>query len=382
MPPLLFRRIDRALAALALGSALGSIITAAQAQPAPSDVALVKGNEYIAVVNHPNNLTIVDTQTDTILKTCSLPDNFGPGTLQISPDRQRAYVLNNNFRDLYGVNMDDCKVIFHAALNAGPSESSKAMFSIAVSRDGKEIYTVVNPTHLGSESYAVLPPRLLVFSTDDGLGAKPIRGFSAPRQITMMQTGNDGMLYAVGPDIYKVNTRTGQFKVHQPLRNWKRRGFGAPDVLYIWPAQTPQNTLDLLYTAPHFKDKKQDAATADIIYGIAIINLTTGKPSLLDFTNFAEVYFTGARSPKDSNLLYTVLKHFGKFDIKQKKQLANVSLDHTFYTVSFNKNGSKVYLGGTFNDLAVFNPDTMEKIADIKLPGGDMSVSTPQVFIR
>jgi len=380
MTSLLSRIHDHALAVLALSGALG-LSTAAYAQSAKSDTPLVSGNEYVVVVNRPNNLTFVDAQADTIFKTCALPDNFSPGTLQVSPDRRRVYVLNNDFGDLYGVNVDDCSVVFHASLGINSSERSKAMFSIAVSRDGKEIYTVANPTIMGTESYEVLVPRLLVFSTGDGLDAKPTRAFSAPRQTSLIQVGNDGALYIVGPDIYRADAKTGRFEVYLPLRNWKRPGFGAPDVLDVWPSQTPQNTLDLLYTAPHFKDKNQDPATADTVYGVATIYLNTGKAELLDFTDFTEVYFTDARSPKDPNLLYAVLKHLDKFDIRNKKQMASASLEHSYYTVSFNKDGSKLYLGGASSDLAVFNPDTMKQTADIKL-SGDMAITMPQVFVR
>jgi len=380
MTSILSRISDHALAVLALSSVLG-LATAAHAQPAQSDTPLVSGNEYVVVASRPNNLTFVDAQTDTIFKTCSLPDNFSPGTLQVSPDRRRVYILNNDFGDLYGVNVDDCKVAFHASLGINSSERSKAMFSIAVSRDGKEIYSVVNPTIMGTESYEVLVPRLLVFSTDGGLDAKPIRGFPAPRQTSLIQVGNDGALYVVGPDIYRVDAKTGHFSVYLPLRNWKRPGYGAPDVLDVWPSQTPQNTLDLLYTAQHFKDKKQDPATADTVYGVATIYLGTGKTELLDFTNFSEVYFTDARSPKNPNMLYAVLKHLDKFDIHKKKQMASASLEHSYYTVSFNTNGSKLYLGGAASDLAVFDPETMKQTADIKL-SGDMAITMPQVFVR
>ena len=50
--------------------------------------------------------------------------------------------------------------------------------------------------------------------------------------------------------------------------------------------------------------------------------------------------------------------------------------------MTFDKAGDKLYLGGTFNDLAVFDPNTLEKVRNIKLPGGDMSTTTPQVFVR
>ena len=375
-----FRSIERTLTTVALGGVLG-MAAAAQVQAAQPDTPLAPGNEYVVTAHHPNDLSFVDAQTDTLFKTCPLPERFNPGTLQMSPDHGVVYILNNNMGDLYGVNVDNCAVVFHASLNINPAERSKAMFSIAVSRDGKEIYSVANPTHLGAETYEVLTPRLLVFSTSDGLNAKPIRKFSAPRQTTMIQVGNDGALYVVGADVYKIDPQTGHTEVEIPLRNWKRPGFGAPDVLYIWPSQTPLNAFDFLYTAPRFKDEKQDPATADVLYGLASIDLTTGKSELIDFADFAEVYFTAARSPKDPNVLYTVLKHLGKYDMKQKKQLANIPLDHSYYTVSVNHDGSKLYLAGAASDIAVYDADMLKKIADVKLTG-DMSVTAPQVFTR
>lgn len=349
---------------------------------ASPDTPLTPGQEYVAVTNRPNNLSLVDVRTDKVLKTCKLPDDFGPGTMQVSPDGSRVYVLNNHFGDIYGVEVDSCKTTFRASLSTEPDERGRAMFSLALSRDGKELYTIVNPTRRGLDHLEVREPRLLVFSTSDGLDAKPQRSFSAPRQTTLIQVGNDGTLYVVGPDVYRANAHTGKFEVHEPLRNWKRPLTSAPDVLYVWPLQRPQNTLGLLYTAQRFKDAKQDPETADTFYGFLDLDLASGKTEMLDFADFTEVYFTGARSPKDPNLMYGVLNHLHKYDIRERKLLASASLIHTFYAVAFNKSGSKLYLGGTFNDLAVFDPDSMKQIANVKLPGGDMAISTPQVFTR
>ena len=370
------RFMQRALTALAIASAFG-----ATAHAAP-DTPLNPGHEYLAVTNRPNNLSFVDTATDKVVKTCQMPDSFGPGVIQVSSDGSRIYVLNNHFNDLYGIEVDSCKTVFHALLSTKSDERAISMFSIAVSRDGKEIYSIVNPTRRASDHLEVLPPRLLVFSTSDGLDAKPVRQFPAPRQTNLMQVGNDGTLYVAGPDVYRANVQTGKFEVHQPLRNWKLPLTSAPDVLYLWPHQRPQNTFGLLYTAQRFTDEKQDPETAIPFYGFLDLDLATGKTELLDFADFTEVMFTGARSPKDPNLIYGVLNHLLKYDIRERKLLASASLDHTLYAVAFNKNGSKLYAGGTFNNLVVFDPDNLKQINNIKLPGGDMTITTPQVFTR
>ena len=57
-----------------------------------------------------------------------------------------------------------------------------------------------------------------------------------------------------------------------------------------------------------------------------------------------------------------------------------VDLDHSYYCVNFATDGSEVYLAGTYNDIAIYDPDTMEKLGNIELPGGDMGLSNTRIF--
>jgi quinohemoprotein amine dehydrogenase beta subunit len=363
-----------AVAGLALGAHAWA---AADAGP-----ALKAGQEYMIATNYPNNLHVLELTNDTLYKTCKLPDAFGPGTAMMGPDNKTAYLLNNHYADLYGVNLDNCETVFHAKLSQGPTETARAMFSFAVSPDGKEIYATVNPTQMMSDHYVVKQPRLDVFSTAGGLDAKPIRSFPMPRQVYLMRTADDGSLYAAGPDIYKVDVKTGKYEVALPLRNWDRPNYSAPDVLYFWPHQTSRNDFSMLYTAAKFQDEKQDLATAEYLYGFLSIDLKTGETIVEDFASLIELYFSGLRSPKDPNQMFGVLNRLTKYDIKEKKLLKAANLDHSYYCVAFNTKGSKLYLAGTFNDIAIYDPENLEKIKNIELPGGDMAITTTQVFIR
>lgn len=347
-----------------------------------SGPALQAGHEYMIATNYPNNLHVLDLASDSVFKTCVMPDAYGPGTTQIGPDRKTAYVLNNHYGDLYGIDLDSCKTVFHARLAQNPGEKARALFSIALSPDGKEIYSVANPTKLLSDHYEVQAPRLQVYATDAGLDAKPLRSFEVPRQISIMQAGDDGSLYMAGADIYKLNVQTGQYEVAVPSRNWKRPLYSPPDVLYAWNQQTYRRDFSLLYTAAKFKDDQQDLATAEYLYGYFSIDLATGKAQTVDFGPLTEIYFTGMRSPRDPNLMFGVLNRLAKYDIKEQKLLKAASLDHSYYCIAFNRAGSKLYLGGTYNDIAIFDPESLEKIGNIKLPGGDMAIATTQVFTR
>ena len=368
------RRTAAALACLAAGA-----LPAAAANEA---LALKSGSEYLMVANYPNNLNVVDLASESVFKTCALPDAFGPGTTQISPDRRTAYILNNRFGTIYGIELDTCKVTFRAEMSQGENERAKSIASFTVSPDGKELYAVQNPTQINRDHYRVGEPRFAVYDTSAGLEAKPVRVYSAPRQANIMLAGDDGAVYLAGPNIYKVDVKTGEMTVALPIRDWQRPTHAPLDVLYIWPVQTPQRDFTILYTTAKFQDEKQDMATAEYQYGFLNVDLKSGDTEAREFGPLTEIYFTGMRSPRDRNVIYGLLHRLTKYDISGQKLLAAAELDHTYYTLLTNQAGSRLYLTGTFNDISIHDADTLAKVGQVKLPGGDMSLGTGQVFVR
>lgn len=365
-----------ATATLGLAALMPASLMAAQGP------ALKSGDEYMIVANYPNQLHVLDLKTDSIYKTCNLPGRFGPGSIQVAPDKKTAYILNNGYEDIYGVNMDTCDVSFHARMAQSKKERTKSIFAYALSYDGKELYAIQNPTLMEKDHYRVQPTRLAVYRTDAGLDAKPIRTFPAPRIVTVMQVGKDGGLYMAGADIYKMDVNSGKYEVAIPSRNWQRERYIQPDVLNAWPVQTPTKDFTILYTTARFQEGSEDLNTADWIYGYFNINLETGATETRDFGPITEIYFTGTRSPKDSNIMYGVLNRLTKYDIEKQTLLKAAELEHSYYCVTVSNDGNKVYLAGTHNNVAVFDAETLERLNTITLPGGDMAITTAQVFIR
>ncbi|WP_198291797.1 quinohemoprotein amine dehydrogenase subunit beta [Thauera sp. 27] len=368
------RRTAAALACLA-----ASALPAAAGNEA---LALKPGNEYLMVANYPNNLNVVDLASDSVYKTCKLPDAFGPGITQIAPDRRTAYVLNNRFGTIYGVDLDTCKVTFRAEMSQGENERAKSIGSFTISPDGKELYAVQNPTRINRDHYRVGEPRFVAYDTQAGLEAKPVRTFPAPRQLNIMLAGDDGAVYVAGPSLYKVDVKTGEMTVALPIRDWQRPTHAPLDVLYLWPVQTPTRDFTILYTTAKFQDDKQDMETAEYQYGFLNVDLKSGETEAREFGPLTEIYFTGIRSPKDRNIIYGLLHRLTKYDIAQQKLVEATELDHTYYTLLTNQAGSRLYLTGTFNDISIHDADTLAKVGQVKLPGGDMSLGTGQVFVR
>lgn len=367
-----------------LGAAFLFCAMGTQVMADSADLALKSGQEYLITAHYPSHFSVIDAETDEVYKTCSVPGRFvaGMAALTVSPDGSRAYMLGDMLGTIYGIELDTCQTVFKANLALNTGERARALFSLAVSSDGKEIYTVVNPTEIHTDHYKVGNPRLQVYRASDGMDARPARAFPAPRQTTIMQIAEDGSLYMASDNIYKVDVHTGEREIAIPVRDSDRPGYGQPDVLYVWPHQQPTQNFSIIYAAPKFVDDNEDMETADFVYGVYNVDLKTGETEVKDFAPFKEVYFTAMRSPNDPNQLYAVLNRLAKFDIKEQEMLQEQELDHTYYVVTFNHAGDKLYLSGTLNDISIHDPDNLEKIGSIELPGGDMSLATMQVFIR
>ena len=337
--------------------------------------------DFMAIANRPNQVSLVDLEERKVVRTCPLPGRFGAGTLQMSPDKRTAYVLTNHFENVYGVNLDTCEITFSAIQSEGNTRV-KTIAAFAVSADGTEIYTHQNPSLLLRDRYEVQEPRVAVYRIADGLQAKPVRTFPAPRQVILMQTDAKGTLYLAGADIYAMDVKTGAYATKLESRSRKEPLYGQRDVLSVWPLGQQSGELIRMYTAQRFADETQNPETAKIMWGYERIDLATGEATTGDFGPLNVVLFSGMTRPHHPNEMFGALSQLQKFDIQKQALVKSVDLEHSYYCVNFSSDGSKVYLAGTYNDIAIYDAETLEKLGNIQLPGGDMSLATAQVFPR
>ena len=337
--------------------------------------------DYMAIANRPNQVSLVDLEARTVVRTCPLPGRFGAGTLQMSPDKRTAYVLSNHFENIYGVNLDTCEITFSAIQSEGNTRI-KTTAGFAVSPDGTELYVHQNPSLLLRDRYEVQEPRVAVYRIADGLKAKPVRSFPAPRQVILLQTDAKGTLYLAGRDIYAMDVTTGAYTTKLESQTRKEPRYGQRDVLSIWPLGQQSNEFIRMYTAQRFADETKKPETAELVWGYERIDLTTGEATTRDFGPLNVVLFSGMTRPHHPNEMFGALSQLQKFDVEKQQLVKSVDLEHSYYCVNFSSDGSKVYLAGTYNDIAIYDAGTLEKLGNIQLPGGDMSLATAQVFPR
>ena len=338
-------------------------------------------HDFMVVANRPNNVHLIDLAERKVVRTCQLPGKYGSGTVVMAPDKRTAYVLSNQFENVYGVDMDNCEITFSAIQSEG-NVRVKSMAALAVSPDGTEIYTHQNPARLLTDRYEVMDSQLAVYRSTDGLNAKPVRTFPAPRQVLLLVTGADGTLYMSGQDVFAMNVQTGEYSVKIPSLHATDPRYGPKDVLSIWPIGSVSNEFIRMYSAPRFTDDTRNLETAEYVWGYERVDLLTGEAEARDFGPLEVVLFSGMTRPGKRNEFYAVLTQLKRYDVAQQKEIASVDLDHSYYCINFATDGSEVYLAGTFNDIAIHDAETLAKLGNIELPGGDMSLATSQVFSR
>lgn len=336
-------------------------------------------NDYMVVVNRPNNMHLVDLKTDQIIRTCKLPSTVLPGTVVMSPDKLTAYVLAGHFDRIFGVNINNCELVFNSHFQHD-NIRVKSMMSLAISADGKEVYTVHIPTKILNDHYQIMDTKFVVYKVADGVGAKPVRQFPVPRQINILATGDDGRVYLSGSDVFVIDPETGILDTAIHSQNSKRKGYGTPDVLTVWPLGRVNNEFVRMYTVPKFHDETESMDKATFMWGFEKVDLTTGKTQVKDFGVVEQVFFTGMSRPHHPDEFYAVLTQLKRHKVSDVSVIKSIDLERTYYCINFATDGSKLYLGGTYNDIAVYDAETLTKLNNIVLPGGDMSLGTFQVF--
>jgi len=383
------RRAWRGVRELAAAGALLASLALACASPTGPDAAFAGGasrsagaGDLMVIANRPNNLHLVDLGARRVERTCTLPGPPTPGVIAMSPDNSVAYIIGGGMGEIWGVRLADCALVFAAAQSQG-NERVRTLGGITLSPDGQQLFIYQAPTKLFIDHYEVLDTRIAVYDTSAGTSALPVRTLPAPRQVTIMKTGADGTLYLGGPDILAMDPATGATRVALQSRNRKDAAFGPRDVLTVWNIGESSGEFVRMYSAPRWKPGAEgDAAQADAVWGYEKIDLASGKASEAVIGTLEVGLFTGMTRPGRPDQFYATLTQLQRFDVPNARLDKSVDLDHSYYAIDFGTDGSTLYLTGTFNDIAIYDADSMTKLGNIVLPGGDMATGVPKIFRR
>ncbi|MNO81790.1 hypothetical protein D3C76_730440 [compost metagenome] len=336
---------------------------------------MAAAKDYLVTAARPNLVVVADAEARKVIKTFHLPNTSmgnSPGALAVSRDGKVAYVIHNRWESVSGIDLETGQEVFRADLST-PGVRAKAPYAIDVSPDGKELAVYVNPTRLLPGEYEVLDPYIAIFDTGSGKGAQPVRKLDVPRRVSsMIFSPDDKRLYAFTWDMLVLDPKTGKQIGQHPWRSWKRQGFGEPDTLAIWPQFEQAQEFATPYYINHTGADGKTTQKA----GIWALDLKEDKVRFHEFEDASVVLFSTVINPVRRNEAYTVYTQLTKTDIDTGKLLKRVDLDHTYYNVNVSSDGKELYIGGTIDDIAVYDSETLEQKGKIMIPGGGDQVLT------
>lgn len=341
----------------------------------------VAAKEYILTSVKPNTLVLADLAARKVARTYKIA---GPGPvlgIAPSPDGKVAYVVTNHWGSLVGIDLDSGKEVFHTDFSEGDLRV-RNIFGLEVSPDGKEIFVLQAPVRIGRSEYHVEDTRIAVYHRDGGLTAKPVRFLPVPRRTTYLLFSADGSkLYAVNWDVTALDPQDGHVLGVQKLQHWERPNYAEPDVFGVW-SQFEQSGV---FVSPYFVtrtdlDPKDPAAAKT---GLVTLDLKSGELKTADFENTSVVIFSSVVNPVRRNEVFSVYSTLTKTDLATNALVKRVNLPHTYYTINVSGDGKEVYTAGTQNDIGIYSTDTLEKLGEIKIPGGaDQSITWVRVVKR
>lgn len=345
--------------------------------------APASAKEYLLTGAKPNKLVLIDPEARKVEKIVEIP---GPGvtpwTIVPSPDGKIAYVLTNFNETIVGVNLDTGEEVFRTDMNEPDNVRSKAISAVELSRDGKELFVFVSPMKELPGEYQVMDTKIKVFSTEDGVGAKPVREFPAPRRTAIFaMSADDQTLWALGWDLYGIDRQTGEITQTHKIINDPQPDRAPADILDFWPQYEQAD----VFSTPYYTfdtTKTLDDPTA-YKTGMLTLDLKSGEFVMEEFENTEAVIFSSVVNPVRRNEVFTTYTQLSKVDTAQDTLVKRVNLPHTYYSINISGDGEEVYVAGTMCDIGIYSTADLSEKGRVEIPGcPDQGVASLRVIER
>jgi hypothetical protein len=319
---------------------------------------------YMVVGTLPNLIQVVDTTTDKVVRTIPLE---GPGPiLQVSTDSatpRYAYATTNLDQAVAVVDLEQGKQV--ATYKLSSDTETVRVSATNLNPKGDRLYISELPLKVTPGRYQHEEQRFVVYDTATN---KEVKSFPAPAQTLSFAFSPDGKrLYAfcVGQDVMVLDANDGHVLGTIPLAHRNITGIRATYGLPLLANYQEQNYLIT------FAIIVEDSITDTDTLAVGLLDLKQQQPALqiIETEPFVENWYSveGIATPPNLHKAYFVWNDLWKIDYQTKKREKAVSLPNSQAVPLLSPDGKKVYCGGQWHALFVYDANTLNHIDDVEL---------------
>jgi WD40 repeat protein len=319
---------------------------------------------YMVVGTLPNNIELVDTTTDKVVKTIPL-DGQGP-VLAVATDPtapRYAYATTNLDQAIAVVDLEQGKQV--ATYKLSSDTETVRVGTINLNPKGDRLYVYELPLKQSPGRYQHEAQRFRVFDTTTNELLKTI---PAPEQTMSFAFSPDGTrIYAfcIGQDIMVLDSEDGHLLGTIPLAHRNITGIRAT---YGLPILANYQEQDYLLS---FAIIVEDSITDTDTLSLGVIDLKQKNPQLqiVELEPFVENWYAveGIGTAPDLHKAFFVWNDLWKVDYKTKKREAVAILANSQAIPLIHPDGKKLYCGGQWHSLNVYDTETLKHITDVEL---------------
>ncbi|MGA8060349.1 MAG: hypothetical protein WB999_19035 [Candidatus Binataceae bacterium] len=326
---------------------------------------------YMVVGTLPNNVEVVDTTTDKVVKTIALEGQGPVLAIATNPAAPRyAYATTNLDQAVAVVDLEQGKQV--ATYKLSSDTEIVRVEATNLNPKGDRLYIYELPLKQSLGRYQHEEPRFRVFDTSTN---QVVKTFPAPEQTMSFAFSPDGKrIYAfcIGQDIIVLDSEDGHRLGTIPLAHRNITGIRATYGLPILANYQEQNYV------LSFAIIVEDSITDTDTLALGVIDLKSKNPTLqiAEVEPFVENWYTveGIGTAPDLHKAYFVWNDLWKVDYKTRKREAQVSLANSQAVPLIHPDGKKLYCGGQWHSLNVFDTENLKHLTDVEL-GHSMAAS-------
>jgi DNA-binding beta-propeller fold protein YncE len=334
----LLRAARQTLLAL-LAFAAGGLTTAASAQP--RDYFYYLGYQVIQVV---------DGQTDTIV--ADVPLKGFVREVDLSADRRYLYVATSR-HIIHKLDLEGHRIVSTIDLNRDGWEY--LMYGFALDADGKTAWGALMSRSTSRGEPVIGKPMVAQFDLADG---RILRSVEVPWGVAHLVRVKGGILYAVGQDLFKIDTNSPEPRIVQ-TRPMFDKGM---NILPFW--EYPWENGDQMVAAYY-------TPTA---MGMLRIDQTSGEVSEELFKGDPVMAYSVVLSP-DRKTGYAVMDDINVLDMDKRVVTKSVPLEEgTSYGVNISSDGSKLYVGAGGATLSIYDTKSLRLLKVLHMASDGMDV--------